>query len=215
MKNKYLFLYVIPVFLIAFFSSCNNHPEELWNEKDFSGWHFVLQDSSITPSENWQIRDGVIHCYGKTNGYMRTDKIYKNYELTLEWRWTNNPGNSGVLLNMQLPDKVWPNCLECQLWSGNAGDFVIIGKGTITVQDSVLTNRDKPYLIIPKMRESSEKPAGEWNHYRIINNGNEIACYVNDVLQNTGTNPSLKEGYICLQSEGAPIEFRNIRLVER
>jgi hypothetical protein len=215
MKSKLFLFFMAPLFLITAFSSCKKNSEDLWNGKDFSGWHFVLQDSSITPAENWQVKDGVIHCEGKTNGYMRTEKMYENYELTVEWRWAGEPGNSGVLINMQGPDKVWPNCLECQLWAGNAGDFVLIGQGSITVQDSVWMNQDKPYVIIPKMRESSEKPAGEWNRYRILNYNNEVTCYVNDVLQNSGTNPSLKKGYICLQSEGAPIEFRNIRLVER
>ena len=215
MKQKLCFPAAILAFSLIFLSSCKERSTELWNGKDFSGWHFVLQDSSITPGENWQVREGVIHCEGKVNGYMRTEKSYQNYELTLEWRWTGEPGNSGVLINMQKPDKVWPNCLECQLWAGNAGDFVLIGQGSIAVQDSLWENQDKPYIIIPKMRESSEKPAGEWNRYRILNYNNEVSCYVNGVLQNSGINPSLKKGYICLQSEGAPIEFRNIRIKER
>ena len=217
MKNAAFTLITVSAILIFGSQSCSTRSEtrELWNGKDFTGWHFVLQDSSITAAGNWIIKDGVIHCYGKTNGYMRTDKRYSNYELEVEWRWAAEPGNSGVLINMQGPDKVWPNCLECQLKAGDAGDFIIIGPGSIQVGDSVYLNEDKVALRIAKIRESSERKAGEWNRYRIINTNNEVSCYVNDVLQNSGTNPSLKEGYICLQSEGAPIEFRNIKLKER
>ena len=215
MKNKWHYLFALTAFLILFLYSCREPSHDLWNGKDFSGWHFILQDSSITPADNWHVKDGVIHCDGKGNGYMRTEKSYENYELTVEWSWAGEPGNSGVLINMQGPDKVWPDCLECQLKAGDAGMFIIIGPGSIEVQDSVYLNEDKIAVVIPKMRESSEKPAGEWNRYKIISKGNEVSCYVNDVLQNSGINPSMKKGYICLQSEGAPIEFRNIKLMER
>ncbi len=212
MKNKHFLPSVLLFVTVILLSACHNRSVDLWNGKDFSGWHFVLQDSSITPGENWKIQDGVIHCNGKTNGYMRTEKTYENYELTIEWRWPEKPGNSGVLLNMQGPDKVWPNCLECQLHAGDAGDFVVIGPGSILVRDSLYDNRDQVYVIIPKMNASSEKPAGEWNRYRIINTPDSVVCYVNGVLQNKGYHPSLKKGHILLQSEGAPVEFRNIRL---
>ena len=212
MRNKLIIRLIIPAILLILFISCKNRSVDLWNGKDFTGWHFVLQDSSITPADNWQVKDGVIHCYGKTNGYMRTEKSYENYELNVEWRWPEEPSNSGVLLNMQGPDKVWPNCLECQLQAGNAGDFILIGPGSIRIQDSVHINRDKAFVIIPKMHDSSEKPAGEWNRYRIINTPDSVICYVNGVLQNKGYNPSLKKGFILLQSEGAPIEFRNVEI---
>ena len=202
---SYLLIFIL-------FVSCSTKPKEqqLWNGKDFAGWHFVLQDSSITPAGNWNINEGIIHCNGKVNGYMRTENVYSNYELEVEWRWPEQPGNSGVLINMQEPDKVWPNCIECQLKSGSAGDFIIIGPGSMRVGDSLYTSTK--FKIIPKMHESSEKPAGEWNHYRIINTKDSIVCYVNGILQNKGYNPSLKEGHILLQSEGVPIEFRNIQL---
>ncbi len=211
MKTKQTLL-LLGFILTVILSSCKPKTTMLWNGKDFTGWHFVLQDSSISPSDNWIIKDGIIHCFGKGNGYMRTEAVYSNYELEVEWRWPEQPGNSGVLLNMQEPDKVWPNCIECQLQAGNAGDFIIIGPGSLKTKDSLYVNKDKVAVVIPKIQESPEKPAGEWNHYRIINTKDSIVCYVNGVLQNKGYDPSLKEGHILLQSEGAPIEFRNIIL---
>ncbi len=211
MKISFFLRGAIPFIVLAIFFSCTDHSKSLWNGKDFNGWHFVLQDSSVTPAENWQIRDGVIHCSGKTYGYMRTEKEYENYELNVEWRWPEKPGNSGVLINMQGPDKVWPNCIECQLYAGDAGEFIIIGHGSMKVGDSLYVSTAKSQHI-PKMHESSEKPAGEWNHYRIISTPDSIVCWVNGTLQNKGYNPSLKKGYILFQSEGAPIEFRNIAL---
>jgi hypothetical protein len=63
---------------------------------------------------------------------------------------------------------------------------------------------------LPKKAQSSEKAPGKWNAYDIICRGDTITCYVNGVLQNSGTNASDTSGKICLQSEGSPIEFRNI-----
>ena len=129
----------------------------------------------------------------------------------MEWRWLKKEGNSGVLLHVQEPHRVWPNCIECQLQSGNAGDLVLIGPGSIRVNNENCTNEGS-YLIIPKLHESSEKSIGEWNSYKIICKGSEISCYVNGVLQNTGNHASLSTGKIAIQSESAPVEFKNIYL---
>ncbi|MFC1553618.1 DUF1080 domain-containing protein [candidate division KSB1 bacterium] len=198
--------------LFAFvFFNCQPDTISLWNGQDFSGWELFVPDEEVDVNTVWSVKDGVIHCTGVPNGYMRTVSEYSDYTLTLEWRWVENGGNSGVLLHSQPPDKVWPKCIECQLQSGNAGDFVVMGGGTITVNGEE-HKRDSGFIMIPKMEESSEKPLGEWNTYRIICSENEITCYVNDVLQNKGTNASLSKGKICFQSEGAPIEFRNIQI---
>ncbi len=201
----------ITVTLLLFFSACTPKSESLWNGKDFTGWKFILADSTVSPADVWSVKNGVIHCAGTPHGYMRTEKEYTNYELEVEWRWPEKAGNSGVFLHAQEPDHVWPNCIECQLQAGHAGDFILIGSGKLTVGDSLYIST-KTSQRIPKKGGSSEKPAGEWNHYKIICTPRQITCYVNGVLQNKGSNPTLKKGHICLQSEGTPIEFRNIRL---
>ena len=198
-----LFLFIL--------SSCGSNKTSLWNGKDFSGWTFSIADSNITDDEIWSVKDGVIYCSGISNGYMQTESDYSNYILHVEWRWVEKEGNSGVLVHTQESGKIWPNCIECQLQAGNAGDFVIIGKGSLTV-DGKSYNNEEGFKVIPKIQESSEKPVGEWNSYKIICNEDKITCYVNDVLQNEGIDASLTKGKICLQSEGVPIEFRNIYL---
>ena len=97
---------------------------ELWNGKDFSGFKFILEDSAADPMTVWMIKDNVIHCTGVPAGYFYTENVYSNYKLHLEWRWAAEPGNSGVLLHKQDPDEIWPKCIEAQLKSGNAGDFI-------------------------------------------------------------------------------------------
>ncbi|TKJ38064.1 MAG: hypothetical protein CEE38_04710 [Planctomycetes bacterium B3_Pla] len=182
----------------------------LWNGKDFAGWELFIPDKSVDVHDIWSIRDGIVHCKGVPNGYMRTNAEYANYRLHLEWRWPEKPTNSGVLLHACGPDKVWPLTIECQLKAGNAGDFVLIGGPGITVDGKDMQDTEKQFVVATKKAPSSEKPAGQWNAYDIHCDGDVIRCYVNDVLQNEGTAATITSGWICLQSEGSPIEFRNI-----
>ncbi|VAX19922.1 hypothetical protein MNBD_IGNAVI01-1762 [hydrothermal vent metagenome] len=178
----------------------------LWNGKDFSGWVKFIPDSSVNTDTVWNIVNGVINCNGKPSGYIRTKNDYANYKLSLEWRWVNIPGNSGVLLHLSLPDTVWPKSIEAQLLTGNAGDFYVIG-GTEMAEH---VNKDS--RRITKQKDSSENPLGEWNKYEIICKDNTITLFVNGVLQNKATNISVNYGKIALQSEGKPIQFKNIKL---
>jgi hypothetical protein len=64
------------------------------------------------------------------------------------------------------------------------------------------------------MNPSNEKPVGEWNTMEVICKANTIEVVVNGVLQNKATGVSASEGFICLQSEGKDIEFRNLILTK-
>jgi hypothetical protein len=209
-----LFTLGIPVILLSTLAGCQQGVSEprqkvmLWNGKDFSGWELYVPDKDV--DDIWSVRDGVVHCKGKPNGYMRTKSKYANYRLHLEWRWPDEPTNSGVLLHASGEDQVWPKCIECQLKAGNAGDFVLIGGTGITVDGKDMQNIEKQFVVAPKKQQSSEKPAGQWNSYEIYCDKGTIRCYVNGVLQNEGTAATITTGWICLQSEGSPIEFRNI-----
>ena len=184
----------------------------LWNGHNFSGWKLFIPDDTIDVADVWSIQDGVIRCEGKPNGYMRTKHQFKNYRLHLEWRWPGEPANSGVLLHASGPDKVWPKCIECQLKSGSAGDMVLMNGAGITIDGENKQDVEKQFVVIPKKEQSSEKPAGQWNTYEIYCRKDTIRCYVNDIPQNEGNNATITKGWICLQSEGGPIEFRNIYL---
>lgn len=179
---------------------------DLWNGKDFTGWKKFIPDKNVNPDEVWTAENGILKCAGKPSGYIRTTGEYSNYKLTVIWRWPAKAGNSGVLLHMTGEDKVWPKSIEAQLESGNAGDFWLIGGNEIA------EHTDKSSRRIVKKADSSEKPLGEWNTYKIICKDNTITLYVNDVLQNKGTDTSVNAGKICFQSEGVPIDFKQIYL---
>src|SRR5689334_23915398 len=107
----------------------------LFDGKDLAGWVQFLPDHA-DPAKTWSVQDGVIRCTGQPVGYLRTEKTFKNYFLVVEWRWPEQPGNSGVLLHMQREDKVWPYSIEAQLESGNAGDFWFIDGAEVKIDES-------------------------------------------------------------------------------
>jgi hypothetical protein len=182
----------------------------LFDGQDLAGWKLFIPDKSIDVHDVWSVSDGVVHCKGKPNGYMRTKCRYKKYHLHLEWRWVDKPTNSGVLLHASGPDQIWPRCIECQLMAGNAGDFVLINGTGIATDGQDRQNVEEQFVIIENKHASTEKSAGQWNTYEIYCKEDTIRCYVNGVLQNEGTDATETAGWICLQSEGSPIEFRNI-----
>jgi hypothetical protein len=211
MKRHLIYLLAFS-FLVCITLSCSKPQTiQLWNGVDFSGWKLFVPSDTIDVNEVWSIKDAAIFCKGIPSSYLRTEAEYSNFILTLDWRWVEKESNSGVLLHAQEPDQVWPNSIECQLLSKNAGDLIIIGPGSLTVDGKKIENTGR-YIIIPKKQNSNEKPVGEWNSCKIIAKNDEITCYINGLLQNHATQASLTKGKICLQSEGAPIEFRNIQL---
>jgi hypothetical protein len=188
----------------------------LFNGKDLSGWEAVFRqprEANLT----WSAREGVIRCEGQDDayGYLQTEKEYADYLVHVEWRWPEKAGNSGVLVHKVGPNRVWPKCFECQLYADNAGDFLVIGEGdkydkNISTAEWKAAGHRVNGRRIAKLHESSEKGVGEWNSYDIICKDDWIVMLVNGVVQNVATEASITGGKICLQSEGAPVEFRNI-----
>ena len=189
---------------------CGVKTTKLYDGKSFKGWEFYLRDKAVDPADVWSIRDEVVHCTGTPSGYMRTTGWYSDYMLHMEWRWAGRAGNSGVLLHTTGPDKVWPKSVECQLQSGDAGDFWLIDGPGLKDDGNFVGGKAGEFVRVKKKKPSNEKQIGQWNSYDIYCHGDTIKCYVNGLLQNEGTDLTDTSGRIALQSEGAPIEFRNI-----
>ncbi|MHC5026798.1 MAG: 3-keto-disaccharide hydrolase [Planctomycetota bacterium] len=180
----------------------------LFNGTNLEGWggHF---NGGGSIEDAWSVEDGVLRCQGRPIGYIKTDGHYDNYVLQLEWRFDpeKGAGNSGVLLRMTGEDTVWPKSVEAQLHSGNAGDFWNIGKFRMTA-DPKRTNGRRT----KRAKNDVEFALGEWNRYEIIVDRGDIGLFVNGHGVNRATNVEELAGPICLQSEGAEIHFRHIRL---
>lgn len=182
----------------------------LFDGSSLRGWTHVLPDAPNAKIEDtWRIDDGVLICTGQPVGYIRTIDDYGNFVLKLEWRFspvTRQAGNSGVLLRMTGEDKVWPKSVEAQLLSGSAGDFFNIGEVAMKTDPARTNGRHTKRL------RTAERPIGEWNEYEIICDGPNVTLVVNGDTINNAWDVATTPGKICLQSEGAEIHFRNIRL---
>jgi hypothetical protein len=180
----------------------------LFNGQDLSGWTAYLPDGAAM-KDVWRVEDGILICRGTPVGYLRTMQDYTNYVLKLEWRFnpvTKQAGNSGVLLRMIGEDTVWPRSVEAQLHSGNAGDFWNIGDFPMKTVPARTHGRNT------RKSHFAERPVGEWNEYEIIVDGGSIVLRVNGQTVNEAWEVKEVPGRICLQSEGAEIQFRNVRL---
>lgn len=211
-------------------------PTNIFNGRDLSGWTKIVKQGESAEAGTWTVADGVIRCTGQPFGYIRTEGRYKNYRLTVEWRWTGpdlppdkqgrlRMRNSGVLLHIGGADAVWPRSVEAQLMQTNAGDIFDIGNvgfAELAVvrqkavaaagADAEAAKRAQAQRRVPRTQAPSEKAIGEWNTYEIICAGDTMTLLVNGVEQNRATQMGVTEGHIALQSEGAPVEFRNVRL---
>ena len=145
-----LMVTVVALVILAAAGCASQKKIALWNGKDFAGWKLFVADENVDVKDVWSVRNGVIHCKGRPNGYMRTETDYSDYKLHVEWRWVERPTNSGVLLHASGPDKVWPRCIESQLKSGDAGDFVLIGGTGINVGGRFIQDVSEQYVIVPK-----------------------------------------------------------------
>jgi hypothetical protein len=188
----------------------------LFNGEDLQGWvRFIPGDEADENGQwlvdkAWSVQDGIIRCTGQPHGYIRTVESYADYRLHVEWRWTDKPTNSGVLLHKSGIDQVWPMCVEAQLMHENAGDFWLLSHSSIVVDGKQIG--PKKFANAAKKHASNEVPVGQWNSYDIACDGRTVKLTVNGLLQNEGQDAQPAAGPICLQSEGSPIEFRNIYL---
>jgi hypothetical protein len=211
MKSKSVpaIISIILALAIIPFTSCNQSRINLFNGTDLTNWVFQLKDDTVEPSDVFMVHDDVIHISGEPFGYMRTKDTYSGYDLHIEYRWPVEATNSGIFIHTQLPDTIWPQCVECQLAAGNAGDFICMNGTDMNERE------DKTSIVLKKKESSTEKPVGEWNIMEISCKSDTIEVYVNGVLQNKGTGVTVNQGHICLQSEGKDIEFKNVYLTSR
>jgi hypothetical protein len=194
---------------------------DLFNGKDLSGWVNVNTDK-----DTWSVRDGILVCSGRPIGVMRSDRQYENFILHIEWRHMEPGGNSGVFVwsnavpgeKNRLPNGVEVQMLELEWVNLNKvrgerppdayvhGELFGVG-GVEVVPDNPRGPRSKSI-------ENRAKGRGEWNTYDVVAVDGVIKLAVNGKVVNGISRSSQKKGYLCLESEGAEIHFRNIKIME-
>jgi len=195
---------------------------ELFNGKDLSGWVNVN-----TADDTWSVQDGTLVCSGHPIGVMRTEKQYENFILHIEWKHMEAGGNSGVFVwsegavpeGRRLPKGVEDQMLELD-WvnqhkqkDGTLPPIAYV-HGEVFGAGGLKTVPDNPRGSRSKSIENRCKPRGQWNTYVVVCVDGVIKLSVNGKFVNGISKAAIKKGYICLESEGAEIHFRNIRIME-
>jgi hypothetical protein len=188
--------------------------QSLFNGKDLSGWVPV----NVAPN-TFMVRDGLIVSTGKPTGVMRTERQYENFELELEWKHLVSGGNAGLFVwsdPVTARGQPFTRAIEVQILDGRQGPNYTSDGDVFSIHGARFTP-DRPHPAgwersLPTERRA--KPAGEWNHYRVVCNKGDIKLAVNGIVVSGGYNASPRKGYICLEAEGSEAHFRNIRIRE-
>lgn len=194
---------------------------DLFNGRDLSGWVPVN-----TAPDTWSVQNGELVCSGQPIGVMRSARQYENFILHIEWMHTETGGNSGVFVwsdavpgeRNRLPNGVEVQMLELGWPELNAKNGITPPHAYVTGElfgvGGVKTIPDNPRGERSFSFESRCKPKGEWNTYEVVAVDGTIKLSINGKFVNGIAKSTQKKGYLCLESEGAKIHFRNIRLLE-
>jgi len=183
--------------------------------------------------DTWTWKGNLVHCTGKPVGVIRSPKPLTNFELVAEWQHLRDAGNSGIFvwasessLNALKPNQL-PHGIEVQVldlgytdqyekqnkkkadWFTTHGDVFPVGASTMKPFPPVAPDGKRSFPT-----KQLSKGVGQWNHYYVRAINGEVRLWVNgeEVSGGTGCNPA--SGYLCLESEGSPVEFRNLRIRE-
>ncbi len=193
---------------------------ELFNGKNLDGWVNVnCAPSTFAPGQD-ELGQALIHCTGKPTGILRTTRQYENFILELEWRHLEPQANAGLFVwsdDLTAPGVPFSRSVEVQVMTGMEGNgytsdgdvFPIHGAKMIGLTGPGTPRQGRALPLSKRMN-----PSPMWNHYRVECRDGEISLAVNGEVVTRGKDCSPREGAICLESEGSPIDFRNIRIKE-
>lgn len=196
----------------------------LFNGKDLAGWHADVPKLDDDPDGKlpFIVRDGMLVSLGTPGGHLITDDEHANYRLSVEYRFAGKPGNCGVLVHASKPRalyRMFPQSIEVQMQSGDAGDFWCICEDIATPDMEKRRGPMERWGVdgdklrrIKNLTDGSENPPGEWNTMVIECVGDEVKVWVNGDLVNHGSQATATKGQIALQAEGSEVEFRKVEL---
>lgn len=175
--------------------------KSLFNGDNLDGW-------TIYGTEKWYVEDGLLVCESGPDaqyGYLATDKHYKDFELTLEFKQEAD-GNSGVFIR---------STVEGTKVSGWQVEVAPPGHDTGGVYESY----GRGWLIIPDPEKDKVLKEGDWNTMKIRMEGATITSWLNGTQMITLTDEKIGagEGSVALQIHdggGIKVKWRNLMITE-
>jgi hypothetical protein len=200
-------------------------------------WRSLGQDDFVNVNcadDTWTWKDGIAHCTGQPVGVIRTKKPFTNFELVAQWRHLTSGGNSGIFVwtSDEAVKDIQPGTLpkggiEVQVLdlgftkkyeesSGQQGNWFtthgdVFPVGTAKMKPFQPTSPDGSRSF---PRKQLTKASDEWNHYYVRAINGEVRLWVNGEEVSGGADCDPRTGYLCLESEGAPVEFKGLRIRE-
>ena len=200
------------------------------------GWRELKGEDFVNVNCNpktWRWEKGHAFCTGQPVGVIRMKKPIKNFELVCEWMHKEKGGNSGVFVwaspesikNLENGKGRLPHGIEVQVldlgyaekytkkynkpadWFTSHGDVFPTGPAKMKPFSPVAPNGKRSFPS-----KNLTKGINEWNHYYVRAINGEVRLWVNGEEVSGGTGCKPAQGYLCLESEGAPVEFKNIRI---
>ncbi|MEO9146247.1 MAG: DUF1080 domain-containing protein [Ginsengibacter sp.] len=236
MKNKWILFFAVISFIMVSYSVPQNTKDNTLTKKEKAEGYFLLFDGKTMDgwrtfrnqsAESWAVDGGTLHCKGSAANYgaitadLMTKNRYENFDFSVDWK-ISYQGNSGILYMVTedspysyqsgpeyqiIDDKNFPEKLED--WQHTAANYAMNPAPTA-----------RPH------------PSGEWNHTRIIVNGNHVEHWLNGkkVVEYELYSPDWykrkaegkwkdypiygksKSGYITFQNHGSEAWFKNIKI---
>lgn len=200
------------------------------------GWRELGEEDFVNVNgepDTWAWEEGVLHCTGQPVGVIRSQAMFTNFEMVVQWRHLRSAGNSGVFVwapegpLAELKPGQLPHGIEVQVldhgyaeqyeknsgkkpdWFTTNGDVFPVGGSRMTPFPPVSPDGSRSFP-----RKELSKGVGEWNHYYIRAINGEVRLWVNGEEVSGGTGCEPATGYLCLESEGSPVEFTQVRIRE-
>lgn len=186
-------------------------------------------------TNTWTWRADGVHCTGQPVGVIRMKQPTTNFELVAEWRHLSSGGNSGIFLwasdasikELEAGKGRLPHGIEVQVldhgyteqyerdhkkkadWFTTHGDVFPTGPAKMKPFPPVAPDGQRSFPS-----KNLSRGVNEWNHYYVRAINGEVRLWVNGEEVSGGTECRPATGYLCLESEGAPVEFRGLRIRE-
>ena len=201
------------------------------------GWVPLDEDDFVRVNGDDQtlVWDGTLaRGSGQPIGVTRSIKSYKNFEYVLWWRHLTDGGNSGTFVWVPMsameglkPGQLPRGGIEIQMldhgftekWKAKHpdrevffstnGDVFPVGESTMTPFEPLSPNGQRSFPS-----QDRTHGHGVWNHYYVRAINGEVRLWINGREVSGGRDCQPSKGHLCLESEGAPIEFRDIRVRE-
>ena len=200
------------------------------------GWEVLTGEDFVNVNcfpDTWKWEQGHAYCNGRPTGVIRYREPLENFELLVEWMHKRKGGNSGVFV-WATPQSIaklaaghgrLPHGIEVQVldlgyaevytqrhkkpadWFTSHGDVFPVGPVKMKPFPPVAPNGKRSFPS-----KETTKGINQWNHYYVRAVDGEVRLWVNGEEVSGGDSISPASGYLCLESEGAPVEFKNIRL---